>query len=62
MAEKFKKLKEKVGKTSDGSVPTNQELYKRIKAEAKQKFDRYPSAYVSSWIVKEYKSRGGKYS
>ena len=62
MAEKFKKLKEKVGKTSDGMVPTNQELYKRIKAEAKQKFDRYPSAYSSAWIVREYKSRGGKYS
>lgn len=62
MAKRFSKIKEKVGKTSDGSVPTDQELYKRVKAEAKRKFDRYPSAYASSWIIKEYKSRGGRYS
>lgn len=58
----FEKLKKKiVGKTSDGSIPTNQELYKRIQNEAKSKFDRYPSAYASAWITREYKSRGGKY-
>lgn len=62
MSKKFSKIKKKVGKTSDGSVPTNQELYKRVKAEAKRKFDRYPSAYSSSWIVREYRKRGGKYS
>lgn len=60
---KFKKIKEKLGKTSEGSVPTDQELYSRIKNEAKNKFkDDYPSAYASAWIVKTYKSRGGKYS
>lgn len=58
---KFKKLKKTMGKTSDGSVPTNPELYSRVKSEAKQKFDRFPSAYASSWIVKTYKSRGGGY-
>lgn len=57
----YDKVKEKVGKTSSGSIPTNQELYKRVKQEAKKKFDRFPSAYASSWIVKEYKKRGGKY-
>ena len=59
----FSKLKKKVqGKTSDGSVPSNQELYARIKQEAKAKFkDDYPSAYASAWIVKEYKKRGGSY-
>jgi len=62
VSKKFSKIKKKVGKTADGSVPTNQELYKRVKAEAKRKFDRYPSAYASSWIVKTYKARGGKYS
>ena len=62
MSKKFSKIKKKVGKTSDGSVPTNQELYKRIKAEAKRKFDRYPSAYSSAWIVREFKRRGRKYS
>lgn len=59
---KFKKTKETLGKTSDGSVPTNQELYSKIKSEAKAKFgDDYPSAYASAWIVKTYKSRGGRY-
>jgi hypothetical protein len=59
----FKKTKAKIGKTSSGSAPTNQELYSRIKSEAKAKFkDDYPSAYASAWIVREYKSRGGKYS
>lgn len=59
----FEKLKKKVqGKTSSGSVPTNQELYSRVKAEAKAKFgDDYPSAYASAWIVRTYKKRGGGY-
>jgi hypothetical protein len=37
------------------------ELYNRIKQEAKQKFDVYPSAYANGWLVQEYKRRGGKY-
>jgi hypothetical protein len=59
----FKKTKEKIqGKTADGSVPTDQKLYSQVKSEAKSKFgDDYPSAYASAWIVKTYKSRGGKY-
>jgi hypothetical protein len=58
---KFKKLRKVLGKTSDGSVPTDPELYSRVKSEAKKKFDRFPSAYASSWIVKTYKQRGGGY-
>lgn len=60
----FEKLKKKVqGKTSDGSTPSNQELYSRVKSEAKAKFENdYPSAYASAWIVKTYKKRGGGYS
>ena len=42
--------------------PTNPKLYARVKATAKKKFDVWPSAYASSWLVKEYKRRGGKYS
>lgn len=59
----FERIKKKVqGKTSEGSVPTNQKLYSRIKAEAKAKFgDDYPSAYASAWIVRTYKKRGGGY-
>lgn len=41
--------------------PTNRELYSRVKAEAKKKFEVYPSAYANAWLVREYKSRGGKY-
>ena len=41
--------------------PTNPQLYSRVKAEAKRKFDRWPSAYGSAWLVKEYKRRGGTY-
>lgn len=59
----FEKIKKKVqGKTADGSTPSNQKLYSRVKSEAKAKFgDDYPSAYASSWIVREYKKRGGGY-
>ena len=42
--------------------PVNNKLYNKVKQEAKKKFKRYPSLYASSWIVKEYKKRGGKYS
>lgn len=42
--------------------PTNKKLYDKIKEEAKRKFKVWPSAYASGWVVKEYKSRGGKYT
>lgn len=41
--------------------PADKELYSRIVAEAKRKFDVYPSAYANGWVVQEYKRRGGKY-
>ena len=41
--------------------PTNKSLYARVKAEAKKKFKKWPSAYASGWLVKEYKRRGGTY-
>ena len=43
------------------NTPTNPELYARVKAAAKAKFDVYPSAYANAWLVAEYKRRGGKY-
>lgn len=43
------------------NVPTDKELYARVKAEARQKFDVYPSAYANAWLVREYKKRGGGY-
>jgi hypothetical protein len=50
--------KEKVEKAN---VPTDPELYARVKAAAKAKFDVYPSAYANAWLVREYKRRGGGY-
>ena len=43
------------------AVPTNPALYNRVKAEAKRKFDVYPSAYANAWLVRTYKKRGGGY-
>jgi len=42
--------------------PTNPALYSKVKAEAKRKFDVYPSAYANAWVVRTYKKRGGGYS
>jgi hypothetical protein len=43
-------------------TPTNKKLYAKVKAEAKKKFDVWPSAYGSAWLTKTYKARGGNYS
>ena len=48
-------------KKTGGSKPKNPALYARVKAEAKRKFKVYPSAYANAWLVRTYKSRGGKY-
>jgi hypothetical protein len=42
--------------------PADKELYARVIAEAKRKFEVYPSAVANAWVVAEYKRRGGKYS
>lgn len=41
--------------------PTNKALYAKVKAEAKRRFTKYPSAYANGWLVREYKKRGGGY-
>ena len=43
------------------NVPMDKALYSRVKADAKRKFKVYPSVYSNSWLVREYKKRGGKY-
>jgi len=48
-------------KKSASPTPKNKALYASVKAEAKKKFDVYPSAYANAWLVKTYKKRGGKY-
>jgi hypothetical protein len=41
------------------NAPTNPSLWSRAKAQAKKKFDVYPSAYANAWASKWYKSKGG---
>lgn len=50
-----------VDKAESVNIPTDPELYARVKSEAKRKFRVYPSVYANAWIVREYKSRGGGY-
>jgi hypothetical protein len=42
--------------------PLDKVLYNTIKTEATKKFKSPSSVYRSSWIVKEYLRRGGKYT
>jgi len=52
---------ESINEGGAGSEPADMELYNRVKREAKDKFDVYPSAVANAWVVREYKKRGGKY-
>ena len=51
--------KKKKKKSSGKNVPNNPSLWARCKAQAKAKFDVYPSAYANGWAAKQYKSKGG---
>ena len=44
------------------SKPNNPSLWSKVKSEAKNKFDVYPSAYANAWAAKTYKARGGTWS
>ena len=50
--------KKKPTKKKSGATPTNPKLYARVKAEAKRKFDVYPSAYANAWASKLQKKGG----
>ena len=54
--------KKSKSKSKKSPKPTNPALYSRVKAEAKQKFDVYPSAYANAWLDRTYKNRGGGYA
>jgi len=43
----------------DKPTPLNKSLYNKVLNEARSKFKRFPSLYASSWISREYQSRGG---
>jgi len=42
-------------------APTNPKLWSQAKAQAKRKFEVYPSAYANAWAAKTYKAKGGKW-
>lgn len=43
------------------SEPVNKRLYSHVKRLADKKFQSKTGVYKSSWIVREYKKRGGKF-
>lgn len=43
------------------NVPTDPEKWSYAKAQAKKKFDVYPSAYANGWAAKKYKELGGSW-
>jgi hypothetical protein len=59
LAKKTKKKSKYKGTSKN--VPTDMALYNRCKAQAKKKFDVWPSAYGSAYLTKLYKSKGGGY-
>ena len=42
--------------------PSNKKLYSHVKTLANKKFKSPSGIYRSSWIVREYKKRGGRYT
>ncbi len=46
-------------KINEKNVPTSPEKWAQAKAQAKAKFDVYPSAYANGWAAKKYKAMGG---
>jgi hypothetical protein len=53
------KLSEDMKQLDEKNVPTSPEKWAQAKAQAKAKFDVYPSAYANGWAAKKYKEMGG---
>jgi hypothetical protein len=53
------KVNQDMEQLDEKNKPTNPELWSRAIAQAKSKFDVYPSAYANGWASKWYKSKGG---
>jgi hypothetical protein len=54
-----KPTNEEVESLEEKNVPTSPEKWAQAKAQAKAKFDVYPSAYANGWAAKKYKAMGG---
>jgi len=53
------KISEDMENLEEKNVPTSPEKWAQAKAQAKSKFDVYPSAYANGWASKKYKEMGG---
>jgi hypothetical protein len=53
------KISEDMEHLEEKNVPTSPEKWAQAKAQAKAKFDVYPSAYANGWAAKKYKAMGG---
>jgi hypothetical protein len=53
------KISEDMEQLDEKNVPTSPEKWAQAKAQAKAKFDVYPSAYANGWAAKKYKAMGG---
>jgi len=56
---KEKGLEESIMNLTEKNVPTDPSKWAYYKAQAKKKFDVYPSAYANGWAAKKYKAAGG---
>ena len=54
-----KGLEERVMELTEKNTPTDPSKWAYYKAQAKKKFDVYPSAYANGWAAKKYKAAGG---
>ena len=57
--QKVKELEERLSLFLEKNIPTKPDKWAYAKAQAKKKFDVYPSAYANAWAAKKYKSLGG---
>jgi hypothetical protein len=51
--------KKKKKKSSGKNVPNNPSLWASCQAEAKRKFEIFPSAYANGFASRRYKQKGG---
>jgi hypothetical protein len=58
---KIKQIGEIKKHITEKNVPTDPEKWSYAKAQAKKKFDVYPSAYANGWASKKYKELGGSW-
>ena len=52
-------IEERINLFLEKNIPTKPSKWAYYKAQAKKKFDVYPSAYANGWAAKKYKDAGG---